>query len=248
MEISEHIAVLRREGDLLAASAAVTGPEPEVPTCPGWRVRDLVHHCGGVHRWAAAHVAGGRTLPLDGFEEVVTAWPGDGALVDWFREGHGLLLGALEAAPPGLACWSFLPAPSPLAFWARRQAHETAIHRVDAQSAGDAVTPFAPEVAADGIDELIMGFVSRPGGRLRSDPPRILAVVPTDAEGAWTVRIGPDGAAGHNERGDAGCTVRGPASDLHLLLWNRRTADGLRVDGDASILALWRELVQVRWS
>lgn len=34
-------------------------------------------------------------------------------------------------------CWTFLDAPSPLAFWARRQAHETAIHRADAQLAAD---------------------------------------------------------------------------------------------------------------
>ena len=58
----------------------------------------------------------------------------------------------------------------------------------------------------------------------------------------------PDGAEGRRGRGDAGCTVRGPASDLHLLLWNRRTAEGLEVDGDASLLELWRTTVQVRWS
>ena len=248
MEIAEHISALRADGDLLAAAVAVTGPDAEVPTCPGWRVRDLVHHTGGVHRWAAAHVAGRRRTPVDGFEEVVTAWPGDGELVDWFREGHLQLVAALEAAPPDLDCWSFLPATSTLAFWARRQAHETGIHRVDAQSAGDVVTPFAPGIAADGIDELIMGFVSRPGGRLCSDPPRVLAVVATDAGAAWTVHIGPQRATGRRERGDAACTVAGPASDLHLLLWNRRTAEGLRIDGDASLLELWRESVRVRWS
>jgi len=48
--------------------------------------------------------------------------------------------------------------------------------------------------------------------------------------------------------GGADCTVRGPSSDLHLLLWNRRTPEGLEVDGDISLLDFWQETVQVRWS
>ncbi|MER6443505.1 hypothetical protein ABT275_45720 [Streptomyces sp. NPDC001185] len=36
-----------------------------------------------------------------------------------------------------MTCWTFNPArvPSPLAFWTRRQAHETAVHRYDAEAA-----------------------------------------------------------------------------------------------------------------
>ena len=54
----------------------------------------------------------------------------------------------LRTADPAVRCWTFLPAPSPLAFWARRQAHETAIHRADAQLAAGPVTPFAADFAA----------------------------------------------------------------------------------------------------
>ena len=39
--------------------------------------------------------------------------------------------------------------------------------------------------------------------------------------------------------------VRGPVSDLLLLLWNRRDTDGLQVFGDESILADWRAHVTV---
>jgi hypothetical protein len=42
--------------------------------------------------------------------------------------------------------------------------------------------------------------------------------------------------------------VRGHASDLYLLLWNRRDRGGLDVQGDASLLDLWRESVRIRWS
>ena len=41
----------------------------------------------------------------------------------------------LRSAPADLDCFTFLPAESARHFWARRQAHETAIHRVDAENA-----------------------------------------------------------------------------------------------------------------
>jgi hypothetical protein len=60
--------------------------------------------------------------------------------------------------------------------------------------------------------------------------------------------IGPERAVGSRERGDADCTLRGPASDLHLLLWNRRDAGGLEVRGDPTLLEHRRQSVQARWN
>src|SRR5207302_5692344 len=133
---------------------------------------------GGVHRWATRHVveAAAELVAVDDLLDLVGKWPADDDLVDWFVAGHGALVRALPDAPPDLQCFTFLPAPSALAFWARRQAHETAIHRVDAELAGGSVTPFDPAFAADGIDELLRGFVARPGGRLRSSEPRVIGV------------------------------------------------------------------------
>ena len=47
----------------MAAAAAVADAGAAVPTCPGWTVRDLIRHTGGVHRWATGFVADGRTEP-----------------------------------------------------------------------------------------------------------------------------------------------------------------------------------------
>jgi uncharacterized protein (TIGR03083 family) len=250
MEISEHIAALRREGELLAASAAAADLDTPIPTCPEWRMRDLLRHVGDVHRWAATHVGQRRTQPRDEEEEaaMLGLWPDDDTLVDWFRAGHAALVHTLESAPPDLACWSFLPAPSPLAFWARRQAHETGMHRVDAESAGSAITAFSPAFAADGIDELLFGFVSRPGGKLHADPPRTIYLQATDAGREWLARIGPERVEVRGEHADGDCAVRGGASDLYLLLWNRRTTDDLDVRGDATLLDLWRQSVRIRWN
>ncbi len=250
MEVVEHVAALGREGRLLAEVAARTDLGAPIPTCPAWRMRDLVRHIGGVHRWAATYVAGSRTQPMSEEEEAKVMAPPDDdhALVDWFRAGHARLLHELETAAPDLACWTFLAAPSPLAFWTRRQAHETAIHRADAESPGATITPFPPAFAADGIDELLTCFITRPGGRLRADPPRSLHVGATDARADWLVWVGPDQRVVSREAGDADCSVRGPASELYLMLWNRQAPDGLEVRGDPALLDLWRHSVRVRWS
>ena len=133
---------------------------------------------GGVHRWATGYVADARTEVWEvGLDEVVGAWPDDAELADWLRHGCDALAAALAAAPPDLECWTFLPAPSPLAMWARRQAHETAIHRVDAElAAGTAVSPFTPAFAADGVDELLTCFVPRRSTECAAEAPTTLVV------------------------------------------------------------------------
>ena len=247
MEVSEHIAALRDEGELLAKAAEVVGPDAAIPTCPDWKMRDLVRHTGIVHRWATIHVAEARTEPAEGVEEAVGDGPDDASLVEWFREGHAALVDALESAPPDLECWGFLPAPSPLAFWARRQCHETGMHRADAESASGSISPFAPAVASDGIDELLMCFITRRGGRLRSEASRTLGVHATDTNDDWLVRIG-DRVETTRGHADADCIVTGSASDLHLFLWNRLETKSVHVTGDATLLGLWRGSVTIRWT
>ena len=246
MEIAEHIAALEREGELLASAAARISPDTAIPTCPDWRMRDLVHHTGMVQRWATSHVVEPRTTDFDA-EGVVGAYPPDETMVSWFREGHARLVAALREAPAELACWTFLLAPSGLAFWARRQAHETAIHRADAESATGSITAFTPEFAADGIDELLFGFVPRPKSRPRVERSCTLHLHATDVDGEWIAHLGPESFRAERGHAKADCAVRGTASDLHLLLWNRRSAEGMEVLGDRGILDLWRRGVRVRW-
>ncbi|SEF51725.1 TIGR03083 family protein [Actinacidiphila yanglinensis] len=242
MRTIDSIAHLQREGELLADAAAEAGEHAPVPTCPGWSTGDLVRHTGTFHRWAARIVA--ERLPGPVPEDPMPEGPTGAALLPWFRDGHGGLVRTLRAAGHETDCWTFLPAPSPLAFWARRQAHETAVHRVDAESArGGKLTSLDPAFAADGIDELLTGFHARSGSRVRAEQPRALRVRPTDADAAWTVRLSA-GAAPRTERstdGPADCELTGPAQDLYLVLWNRLPLDAATLTGDAALAALWRE-------
>jgi uncharacterized protein (TIGR03083 family) len=260
LPVTAYLRQLRGEGERLAASAATLDLDTAVPACPRWTVRHLVRHLGYVHRWAARYVAERHTQELPRLDEAVILRqdiPDDG-LLDWFRAGHAALVQALDAAGPSLNCWTFLPgAVSPLAFWARRQAHETTVHRVDVQLAAAAgqPDPIPAEVAADGVDELLMGFAGRNAKRgPLSDPPRGLFVDLTDGY-QWVGRMGPERAEIARgwpgpAPGPADCTVAGPAADLYLLLWNRRDPGDLpavELTGDPAVLERWRRGVRVTW-
>jgi len=248
MEIPEHLAALRDQGELLAVAAERVDHAARVPGAPAWEVADVIRHLGLVHRWAAAAVGeGGRDAAVYGTDD--GSGVAGAALVDWFRAGHRALVETLTGADPAVRCFTFLPAPSPLAFWARRQAHETGIHRADVESAGGPVTPFPTSVALDGLDELIGGFAARRSSSWTA-PERTLGVLPSDAPGdGWLVRVGAAGATPERSAAAvaaAECVICGTASDLFLLLWNRPSPAA--VEGDPDVLAAWRRRVRIRWS
>jgi uncharacterized protein (TIGR03083 family) len=258
MEIAEHITALRREGEWLADAAERAGLDATVPPCAPWQVKDLLRHTGYVHRWAARHVTECPDQIIDGpsEEEILRGGADDAGLLAWFRDGHAALTQTLATADPAVECATFMPAPSPLAFWARRQAHETAIHRADAESAAGATPEYEAAFAVDGIDELITGFGRRRKYQPSADPKTAsgttLRVLAADTRDAWLVEPGegrlqprrdPDGSQ------EAGCTASGPASGLYLYLWNRADAAraGVTVTGDPGLLSAWQSSVRVRW-
>jgi uncharacterized protein (TIGR03083 family) len=247
MDLSTHIQALSDEGRLLADS--VVDFDTPVPTCPGWTVRDLVRHVGEVHVWARSHVAEARQAVNTDAASLMT-WPGDddAALIDWFRDGHAALVETLEKADPDLDCFAFLPGPRGTRFWARRQAHETTVHRVDAQSATGSVTPVRPELAADGVDEILHGFFARRPSRFLTPQPHCFVLHADDVDRSWSVTLGPEGPSTvDGESGTAEARVSAPANDLYLLLWNRRPLEGLDLQGDRAVLDRWRENATIQW-
>jgi uncharacterized protein (TIGR03083 family) len=257
VEIAEHIDALRRQGDLLAEAATRSGLDASVPPCTPWQVKDLLRHTGYIHRWAARHVTECPDAVLDGPPEadILRGGAADPDLLTWFRAGHAALVETLSTADPGLVCPTFMDAPSSLAFWARRQAHETAIHRADAESASGVRPEYEPDFAADGVDELIMGFGQRRKYRPPGEHDGGMQVRATDTGHAW--RVGTEAGriqarragGGPDSAGSPACTVTGPASGVYLFLWNRSdaAAAGVTISGDRGFLELWQSSVRVRW-
>lgn len=190
-----------------------------VPACPPWRLTDLAHHLGGVHRWARTAVVEGPSR-----EKYAADAPTErAALAAWFREGADALVTTLRATDPDTPCWTFAP-PRTAAFWFRRQFHETAMHAGDAAASQGAVRPYGVEQALDGIDEVLATFLPRQVelGRIPALT-RAVAVAPT--EGGRLVLAG-DGRCAPAE---VDATVSGPAEALLLLLWHRVPFDDPRV-------------------
>src|SRR6202050_5574339 len=189
MDCDQHIAALDREGRLLAEAAERSGLAAPVPSCPAWQVRDLLRHIRYVHWWAGTHVREARSelIAAPSEAELLSGGPPDAELLCAYRAGHRALVETLRRADPAVRCATFLPAPSPLAFWARRQAHETAIHRADAEGASGGRPGYTSAFARAGIDELVMGFGQRRKYRPSAAHDGTMRVQLTDTGDAWHV-------------------------------------------------------------
>ncbi|MFF5445742.1 maleylpyruvate isomerase family mycothiol-dependent enzyme [Streptomyces sp. NPDC012888] len=245
MEIDAYLEVLEREGGLLAEAAERAGLDAPVPTCPGWRTSDLLRHTGAVHRWAGAYVAEGLLEP-EPFPEGPEFTGAE--LLAWYREGHAELVRILAGAPADAQCWTFLPtATTPRGFWSRRQAHETTVHRMDAESAlGRRFGPVDPEFAEDGVDELLTGFHARAKSRARTDRPRVLRIRAADTGAVWTVHLSAEPPRTvRNDTGAADCEVTAEAAWLYAALWNRVPLTGPAVHGDASLAHHWTQTAHI---
>lgn len=251
METLTLIDAIETEGNRLADAADRAGLDAKVPSCPRWRVRDLVRHTGGVHRWAGGHLRSPQKDLINSgpLASQFGGWPDDAVLIGWYRDEVDLLVRSLREAPDDIETATFLPAQTAKHFWARRQCHEVTVHRIDAELAAGTVTPVDAAQAADGIDELLSGFVSRNTGKLRSDAPMAMVIAPDDVPDRWTVVISEERPAVTRDVDlDAGLTVSGPADVIFRCLWNRAEIDEVSRSGDDTALSLFKERIKIRWS
>lgn len=234
------VAALRREGAAFAAAATAADPDDDVPSCPGWTVRRLVSHLSRVHRSAMNGVVDGTVEP----PALAARPPDDARLLAWYTAGLDRLLTVLADAEPHLPD-----------FWPRRMAHETTIHRFDAELAAYAKAGgFDPALAADGVGEVVESMLDlraadEPLASARGD----VLVECTDTGDTWLVRLEPGRVVAERperrpRRVDA--RIAGPAADLYLVLWGRLTLDPsepgrtrrgrVEVSGERALAALVR--------
>lgn len=238
-----------RQDTATLLEAAERAPAAPVPSCPDWDVTGLVRHTAVVHHWVSTIVRSEAMVrPQTDFHwEAPTEWPD---VREWYLEGARGVVAALEALDPDQMLWNWRDdAPAPARFWHRRMAHETAIHRWDAQNAVGISGAFDPPLAVDGIDEYL-SFVPRwlaecpaPAlhGSITLEAVDIGASVAIDlAPDRIIARWGADQVVGE-ATATVSATVSAGAGDLELWLTNRRDArwPGLRIEGDRAVVEAW---------
>ena len=227
------------EGKRFGMLAQEVDLEVPVPWLPEWRARDLVGHLGTVHRWATSIVqAGTAEPPPRGTQQEL---PADG-LPDWYAAGLSELVRTLRTTPPESPAWHMSPAAKKVAAsWARRQAHELTVHRMDLETAaGVPLTPVHVELAEDGVDELLTIVVPRwAHTEPLTEAQGRVSVTATDTGRTWSVEVDRGRVTVSPEtNGSEHARLSGPATQLLLRLWGR-PAD-VTVEGDAAAEALLR--------
>jgi uncharacterized protein (TIGR03083 family) len=219
MEDFDFYRLLRAELDAYAdllAGLTKQDLERQVPSCAPWTMYELTDHLGNGNLWVTTAVQEGhgrndkeRTAPHD-----------PASLHTWFLSTVDQITTAL-AVDAETQAWTFSALlPRTVGFWCRRRAHETRMHRWDAENAFGTPEPFEPELASDAITEVFELFAPRMIERgIATKPQTALAVHATDLHRTW--RYGP---------GEPVSEVAGTASDLALMLWNR-------IGMDAAVLA-----------
>jgi uncharacterized protein (TIGR03083 family) len=246
MDESRYLECLAADyADLRDAAAAVELTAP-VPTCPGWTMGDLVYHVAEVYLHKATLMRG----------ESDEDWPPPGteqeAKLPLLGRTYGELIAEFAARQPTDAAPTWYDPDQTVAFWIRRMAQETVVHRIDAElAAGLPVTPVPDDLALDGVDEVLKRFLAYDaealddleGGHLAGDGSQD-AITVLAGQTAWAVRPSPrevvvDDGAADNPR----VVVRAAPDPMLRWLWGRAGDDAVTFTGDPAWAAYLRRLL-----
>jgi uncharacterized protein (TIGR03083 family) len=236
VEFVEYLTETREQAAALRAAAVAAGPGAEVPTCPGWTVHRLVRHIARVQAQVVLSLDADPAGEAPRTERPPEEW--DELLAFW-DHAVATMLDELARRGPGKPAWAFAGFGG-TDFWARRQAHETAIHRLDAEHAahGDDVPHlvFDPAFAADGADEALTIMVAR----FPVDVTGTVLVHAADAGRAWRVTLadGAKPAIGTATEMDTDASLVGTADAVYRALWKRPST--AVVNGDPALVAALR--------
>ena len=143
----DHLEATRRDSHRIAV-AARGRLNDTVPSCPDWRVADLVWHVGIVQLFWQMVARG----ELSGPEEWVEPdRPADDELLAWFRGGADNAVATFAGLDSERPAWTWGRRHN-VGFIRRRVAQETAVHRWDTVAAVAADEPIDQRIAVDGID------------------------------------------------------------------------------------------------
>ena len=239
IEFSRFLDHVRADGERLILVARDCFDAP-VPPCPGWTARDVVTHVAEVYE----HKLACTVLQRDP-DPWPPQWPAQRDPLEWFVDAHQRLLALFTEWGPLAPSHTWWPEDQTVAFWARRMAQETVIHRVDAELSCGQASPIDPELAVDGVDEVLVVFLAGDWSEAPVDECQGQSVVVRTGGRAWEVQLLRDAVSVSQPHGGEVAEVSGEPEAVLLWLWGRGPLRGLRHTGDASVPALLRDRLKL---
>lgn len=240
MDFATHCDQLEIEGARFVDLARGADFDATVPACPEWTIVDLLEHVGFVHRWAESLVRVLAPRRISGNDMNFSRGP---ATPDWLADGLSHLVATLRASDPDDAMWAW-GEDQHVRYWARRQLHETLVHRLDLEGARRIVSDVDPDVAADAIDEFFANLeragVFSPAVKNLVGHGEIIEFIADDGP-TWTVRLEEDGFQFLHDAPISDASVRASATELLPVIYRRRAIEDSScvVDGRRDLVEMW---------
>lgn len=217
---------------------ALSGNRP-VPTCPGWSTVDLADHVARVYYHQAFVVKNGRK-PEDG--EHLPEFVFQDSPTRFLGQAFDALRKALDPTrSPDREVWTWDPASNTVDFWFRRMAHETLIHRFDAEVALGATTELNSDVSLDGVDEVLSWLPLLPewaNGRIEPVGP-VTITIDGSRPLSYSLNLTAhtcEATVAPTSTATPAVRIIGAAPDVNLFIWGRMPITNRRliVDGEAA--------------
>ncbi len=207
----------------------------EIPACPGWTLENVVTHLAyglGLGYPHALRAAPDSTA-AEAFANV--PWPTDmpvgPAVFTEFERTMRECIETFRHTDPGTPCFTY-QGPGAAAFWFRRAAIETTLHRMDAvEGLGLSEPQLADERAGDAVAETVE-FALPYAAQMSETSASAVAIRVAGSSTEFQLGFGPVAAE-----------IAGDATSLLAALWGR-SKDGVEINGDPGAASAWMSMVE----
>ena len=165
--------------------------------------------------------------------------------------GFDAITKALDINRPERPTWSWHHSDQSVDFWFRRMAHETVIHRIDAEQAVGAITKIDEALALDGVDE-VLDFLPLMGSwpEVPNVDFGIVSIVAKTKNGSkvWDLHFTDKAAtvsAAEKPNSAARLVISGDAEAMDLYLWGRIDSSDPRISIKGEGEETFKQLMQV---
>ena len=247
-ELSREQYLIHLNADYQLLASAIPESPVDVPSCPGWTTKDLAKHMAHVYLGQAYVVETGSQAEN---KEHLAPYPRTEDFIEFMSWGFAAITKALEINRPERPTWSWHHSDHTVDFWFRRMAHETVIHRIDAEQAVGAVSEIDEVLALDGVDE-VLDFLPLMGSwpEVPNIDFGIVSIVATTKSGTqvWDLHFTDQAAtvsAADQPNPAARLVISGDAEAMDLYLWGRIDSSDPRISITGDGEETFKQLMQV---